>query len=197
MCQLHDVTFEKSIILVFIFTRTSNLKCHSCQLSSRLLVKMLAMLQEEQASLIEQHQLRLAAQRKEHVEELQQLRTLHHRDLEEAHKQHSDMLEHLKRAHVLESDALHEASSYKRYGIYSFMLFQFIDFRQGCSCRVKYLSIPSFHSCSCYVCVYSCLNHLCISSFMWCLYLVLVFCVNVIIFDYLQIPVSATYNVSM
>jgi hypothetical protein len=92
------------------------------------------MLQEEQASLIEQHQLRLAAQQKEHVEELQQLRTLHHRDLEEAHKQHSDMLEHLKRAHSLESDALKEASSYKRYDVYglvSSLLFSFHGFPSG------------------------------------------------------------------
>jgi hypothetical protein len=91
------------------------------------------MLQEEQASLIEQHQLRLAAQQKEHVEELQQLRALHHRDLEEAHKQHSDMMEQLKRAHALESDALKEASSYKQYDIYSLMslLFTFYGFSSG------------------------------------------------------------------
>jgi hypothetical protein len=91
------------------------------------------MLQEEQASVTEQHQLRLAAQQKEHVEELQHLRTLHHQDLEEANKQHSDMLEHLKRAHALESDALKEASSYKKYDNYSLMslLFSFHEFSSG------------------------------------------------------------------
>jgi hypothetical protein len=81
---------------------------------------MLATLQEEQASLIEQHQLRLAAQQKEHMEELQQLRELHRQDLEEARKQHSDMLEHLNRARALESDALKEASSYSKYEISRF-----------------------------------------------------------------------------
>ncbi|XP_021933218.1 fas-binding factor 1 isoform X2 [Zootermopsis nevadensis] len=71
-------------------------------------------IQEEQASLIEQHHLRLRAQQKEHAEELQQLRELHHQDLEEARKQHSDMLEHLNRARTMENDALKEASSYSR-----------------------------------------------------------------------------------
>jgi hypothetical protein len=106
---------------------------HISLLSFWLLVKVLVILQEEQASLIEQHQQRLAAQQKEHVEELQQLRTLHHRDLEEAQKQHSDMLEHLKRAHTLESDALKEASSYKKYDIYSLitLLFSFRGFSSG------------------------------------------------------------------
>jgi hypothetical protein len=75
----------------------------------------LVTLQEEQASLIEQHQMRLAAQQEEHSKELQQLRELHRRDLEEARRQHSDMLEHLNRARALESDALKEASSYSRY----------------------------------------------------------------------------------
>lgn len=79
-------------------------------------ISILVTLQEEQASLIEQHHLRLRAQQKEHAEELQQLRELHHQDLEEARKQHSDMLEHLNRARTMENDALKEASSYSRCG---------------------------------------------------------------------------------
>jgi hypothetical protein len=88
-------------------------------------MKVLVTLKEEQASLIEQHQTRLAAQQEERSRELQQLRELHRRDLEDARKQHSDMLEHLNRARALESDAFKEASSYSRYGIcfYSHLVF--------------------------------------------------------------------------
>ena len=176
-----------------------NLKSQITLLSFWLLIKVLVMLQEEQTSLIEQHQQRLAAQQKEHLEELQQLRTLHHRDLEEAQKQHSDMLEHLKRAHALESDALKEASSYKKYDIYSLISLLFLNswifFRvvhvvsntfppyPSMAAPLISVSVPAL-----IICAFLPLHGVC-TLFLVCMLL------TVIVFDYLKILLSLSHNV--